>query len=84
MQRVKLSRVDETLAELEYPISRADAVSALEGIWVEVADGEVELQAVVATLPSRSFESLDGLRMELYQYLPMAALGEPGQSEGDA
>lgn len=83
-ETVKLSRLESVLSELSYPISREAAAAQLEGVTLLVADGEEDLGAVVAGVGSDSFDSVGDLRDEVFEYLPGSALGEPGQSEGDA
>lgn len=81
---VKLSRLESVLAALAYPIDRADAAAQLDDVTVLVADGEVDLGGQVAALPSERFASVEDLTADLYAALPIEAVGEPGQSEGDA
>lgn len=82
-REIKLSRVGSVLEELSYPISNEDAANELYGTTVLLADGEADLGAITANLPSDSFESADELETELFSSLPMEAIGEPGQSEGE-
>lgn len=82
-RRVKLSHVESVLAELSYPVSREEAVGELSGITLLYADGEGDLGDIVADTNSASFDSVDDLEMELYEFLPVDAVGEPGQSEGE-
>ena len=81
---VKLSRLDEPLRTLTYPVTRRTAAERLSGVTVRLADGEADLGDLVGAVSSDAFESTDDLRDEVYEYLPEEALGEPGQSEGDA
>ena len=83
MRRVKLSRIQSVLEGLEYPIRREDASGELEDVTVLLADGETNLGAVVAEAGSESFDSVDDLESEIYGGLPIEAVGEPFQSEGD-
>jgi hypothetical protein len=81
---VKLSHIDEPLEALSYPVSRESATTELDDVTLEYADGETNLGGLVADVPSEAFDSAAELRDELFGYLPEEALGEPGQSEGDA
>ncbi|WP_255150733.1 hypothetical protein [Halorarius halobius] len=81
---VKLSRLEATLGELSYPVDRATAAANLDDVTLLLADGEVNLGETVADLPSERFDSPDDLSADLYGALPVEAVGEPGQSEGDA
>lgn len=83
-QTVKLSRVQTVLLELEYPITRNDAAVEFEDITVLLADGEANLGKLVSETGSDTFGSMDELEGELFSVLPVEAIGEPGQSEGDA
>lgn len=81
---VKLSRLESVLDDLDYPVVRRDAAEEFEDVTLLLADGEENLGDAVTALSSEEFESRDDLEAEIYQYLPVEALGEPGQSEGDA
>ncbi|MHC3438050.1 DUF5789 family protein [Natrialbaceae archaeon A-gly3] len=83
MRRVKLSRLETVLEDLEYPISRDRASTELEDVTLLLADGETNLGAVVSETGSESFDSVDGLVSEIYGGLPIEAVGEPFQSEGE-
>ncbi|MFC7155469.1 hypothetical protein ACFQPA_08370 [Halomarina halobia] len=80
---VKLSRVGTVLADHDYPTSRDRAVSAFGDVTVLLADGEANLGRTLTEVTSDSFDSADELELELYSHLPVAAVGEPGQSEGE-
>jgi hypothetical protein len=79
----KLSRVEEVLDELDYPVMRSDAASELSDVTLELADGEANLGALVSETSSDSFGSTEELESELNNALPREAVGEPYQSEGD-
>lgn len=81
---VKLSRIDGALETLSYPIDRKTAADELSDVTVLFADGESNLGSIVEQAGSERFENPTDLRDELFEYLPTEALGEPGQSEGDA
>jgi len=84
METVKLSRVLERLEALSYPIDRDDAAAACADLTVEYADGRAALKDLVADLPSARFADAEELFSELQSGLPVEAVGEPGQSDGDA
>jgi hypothetical protein len=84
MDHLKLNQVAEQFAELEYPVTRAAVVERFDGVTLALADGEADLGAVLADCPTESFASADELFEEFNGYLPIEALGEPGQSDGDA
>jgi hypothetical protein len=79
----RLSRVEEVLDELDYPVVRSDAASELSDVTLELADGEANLGALVSETSSDSFGSTEELESELNNALPREAVGEPYQSEGD-
>lgn len=82
-REVKLSRVDEVLDELSYPIPRDDAAVELEDVTLLLADGEANLGELVSETGSDAFSSQDDLRSEINNVLPREAVGEPYQSEGE-
>jgi hypothetical protein len=77
---VKLSRIDDVLESLTYPIERESAAGKLRDVTLLLANGEENLGTVVASVGSDSFDSAGDFRDELFEYLPEAAIGEPGQS----
>lgn len=81
---VKLSRVESRFAELDYPITRTDAAEEFSETTLVFADGEANLGELVDGMESKRFDGADELAAELNNTLPVEALGEPGQSEGDA
>ena len=84
METVKLSRVEGRFAELDYPVTRADAAAAFADVRVQFADGEANLGSLVSEVGSDVFHGPDELFAELQNVMPVEAVGEPGQSEGDA
>ncbi|MDL5361881.1 hypothetical protein [Halalkalicoccus sp. NIPERK01] len=82
-REVKLSRVDDELDELSYPIPRDDAAVELEGVTVLLADGEANLGELVSETGSDSYRSAEDLKTEIHNSLPREAVGEPYQSEGE-
>ncbi|MFC7177107.1 hypothetical protein [Halosegnis marinus] len=84
MTERKLTDLPDLLATLDYPVPRADAAAAFDGVTLLLADGEVGLDDAVRACPSERFADAGELESELYGSLPTEAVGEPGQSEGDA
>jgi hypothetical protein len=80
---VKLSRIDDTLEALEYPISAEEAAAEFEDVTLLLADGERNLGQLLEQANSDRFESADDLETELHNVLPREAVGEPFQSEGE-
>ncbi|WP_312911403.1 hypothetical protein [Natronosalvus caseinilyticus] len=83
MEEVKLSRVEHALSELSYPITRADAAVELNDVTLLLADGEANLGSLIEDTHSEEYDSADQLEDSLYNALPMEAVGEPYQSEGE-
>jgi hypothetical protein len=81
---VKLNTLPSRFEELRYPITRVEAVAAYADVVVSLADGESNLGELLASVPAETFDGADELYAELNNVLPVEALGEPGQSEGDA
>jgi len=83
-ERVKLSRVESTFERLDYPVTRDDAAAEFADVTLLLADGEANLGELVSELGSDAFHGPDELFDELQNVLPVEAVGEPGQSDGDA
>lgn len=83
MADVKLSRVENVLGDLEYPVTTERAATELGDTTLLLADGERNLGALIERSGSDRFESVDDLKSELHNVLPREAVGEPYQSEGE-
>jgi hypothetical protein len=83
-ETVKIARVKPLFAEIDYPVSRTAAATAFDGFTLVLADGEVNLGELIATADRETFASADDLTTELHNVMPIEAVGEPGQSDGDA
>ena len=83
-ETVKLSRLQTKLAELDYPVTREDAAVAFDDVTLDFADGQGNLGEYISEVGSDSFTNTEDLFVELQNVLPVEAVGEPGQSEGDA
>ncbi|MFB6303172.1 MAG: hypothetical protein ABEH78_09975 [Haloferacaceae archaeon] len=83
MERIKLARAEERFADLEYPVTRADAAAAFAEVEVTFADGEANLGHLVSEVGSDVFNGPDELYAELQNVVPVEAVGDPGQSEGE-
>jgi hypothetical protein len=81
---VRLSRLRPVLESLDYPLSNAAVRTELSDVTLVYADGEEALAAVLERSSDDRFEGVDDLQAEIYNNLPVEAVGEPGQSEGDA
>ncbi|MCT9095896.1 hypothetical protein [Haloarchaeobius sp. HME9146] len=82
-QTVKLSHLERLLEDVSYPAIRDDLAVDLADVTVLLADGEVNLGELVSETNSDSFDSADDLLLELNSVMPIEAVGEPGQSEGE-
>ncbi|MFP4591223.1 MAG: hypothetical protein ACLFMX_03785 [Halobacteriales archaeon] len=83
-REVRLNELRSVLAEVSYPISRASAIDQFGDVVLDYADGAEALADVLERCPSERFEALDDLEADVFANLPTEAVGEPGQSEGDA
>lgn len=83
MEEVHLNELRTVIGPLDYPISKEDAREELSGVTLLYADGDEELAAVVGRVNEETFEGIDDLETEIYNNLPVEAVGEPGQSEGE-
>ena len=81
---VNLSRVEEELSEHSYPAAREDLAESYAGTTVLFADGDADLGDLVAEVDQARFESAEDAFAALQNVLPIEAVGEPGQSDGDA
>lgn len=83
-QEVHLSDIREQLSELSFPLSRDEAASELADVTVLYADGEEPMVDVIERITTTQFASVDELESDILANAPVEAIGEPGQSEGDA
>ncbi|PAU84599.1 hypothetical protein CK500_03545 [Halorubrum salipaludis] len=81
---VHLSRVEDEFREHSYPAAREDLVDSCAGTTVLFADGDADLGDLVADIDQERFESAEDAFAALQNVLPVEAVGEPGQSDGDA
>jgi hypothetical protein len=80
----KLNTVIDEFETLDYPIDREAAADAFDDATLLMADGETNLGALIERTHTSSFTSAEDLFVELQTVLPIEAVGEPGQSDGDA
>ena len=83
-EEIKHSRLEEHLNERSYPASRTDLASTYAGTTVLYADGEGDLGDLIGRVEQDRFEGSTDLVVALQNVLPIEAVGEPGQSDGDA
>ncbi|WP_460923370.1 DUF5789 family protein [Salinarchaeum chitinilyticum] len=83
MREVPLNELDVLLEELSYPVDRDAVRETYEDVVLLYADGTERLVDVLDRTASERFESPDDLSMEVFSELPVEAVGEPGQSEGE-
>ena len=82
-REVTLNQLRSVLEALDYPVSRGDAREDVSDVTLSYADGRESLAAVVERTNQETFEGVDDLETEIYNNLPVEAVGEPGQSEGE-
>lgn len=78
-----LNRLRTEIDSLSYPVSRDAAREELSDVTLLYADGEEPLADVVARSNEDTFDDPEDLETEVYNNLPVEAVGEPGQSEGE-
>ncbi len=83
-EKIKINRVKNVLDDVSYPQSRPAAAEAFDDVTLVFADGEANLGALIAQTDRTEFNSVDDLCTELNNVMPIEAVGEPGQSDGDA
>ncbi len=81
---VHLARVESEFRNYDYPTTRDDLADSCAGTTVLFADGDADLGTLVADIDQDRFESAEDVFTALQNVLPVEALGEPGQSDGDA
>ena len=83
-QRLKLNGLLSEFETLDYPLDRDVAAASFDGSTLLMADGEADLGALIERAHTPSFASPEDMFVELQTVLPIEAVGEPGQSDGDA
>ncbi len=83
-ERIKINRVKNVLDRVDYPLGRDDAAAEFDDVTLLFADGETNLGELIANCDREEFGSADDLDTELNNVMPIEAVGEPGQSDGDA
>jgi hypothetical protein len=81
---IHLSRVEDELGDYPFPIARGDLAESCAGTTVLFADGDADLGDLVADIDQERFESAEDAVAALQNVHPIEAVGEPGQSDGDA
>ncbi|SDM71382.1 hypothetical protein SAMN04487949_2376 [Halogranum gelatinilyticum] len=84
MNMVKLSRVESLFEDLDFPVTRDEAATEFSDTTVQLADGEANLGEMLSEAQAERFHGADELYAALNNTLPIEAVGEPGQSDGDA
>jgi hypothetical protein len=81
---LKLNTLLAAFGTLDYPLDRQAAADSFDDSTLLLADGQTNLGALIERTHIRSFESAEDLFVELQTVLPIEAVGEPMQSDGDA
>ena len=81
---IHLSRLETALDEHDYPTSREDLADSFAGTTVLFADGEADLGDLIAETDQPRFADAEEAFVAIQNVLPIEAVGEPGQSDGDA
>lgn len=83
-ESIRLNRLATVITDLDYPLSKHDALDELSDVTLVYADGEEPLPAVLQRANTEQFETPTDLETEIFNHVSIEAVGEPGQSEGDA
>lgn len=83
-ERSKLSRLLSRLQEAEYPADRGSLADTFRDHVLTYADGETNLGEFVGNLDEQRFDTASDLHETIQTELPVEAVGELGQSKGDA
>jgi len=67
---VGIADVEEVLEGLDYPLSREEAATALDGVTVQRGGDETDLGELVSMVGAESFEDREALREEIHSYVP--------------
>jgi hypothetical protein len=81
---LKLNGLLTAFEALDYPLNRRTAADSFSGSTLLLADGQTDLGELIAQTHIPSFDSAEDLFVELQTVLPIEAVGEPMQSDGDA
>jgi hypothetical protein len=81
---LKLNTLLARFERLDYPLDRETAAASFDGTTLLLADGRADLGALIGRAHTPSFASAEDLFVELQTVLPIEAVGEPMQSDGDA
>lgn len=81
---LKLNGLYEQFETLDYPLDRETAAERFDDSTLLMADGQTNLGDLIERTHASSFVSAEDLFVELQTVLPIEAVGEPGQSDGDA
>ncbi|MFW6318510.1 MAG: hypothetical protein ACOC06_08600 [Halorubrum sp.] len=81
---ISLSRVEGEFEAYSFPADRSDLAASCSGTTVLFADGDADLGELLAEIEQERFESPEDAYVALQNVLPIEAVGEPGQSDGDA
>jgi hypothetical protein len=84
IDRIKINRVKNVLERIDYPTGRDEAAREFDDVTLMFADGQTNLGELIAQADRDHFDSVDDLDTELNNVMPIEAVGEPGQSDGDA
>jgi hypothetical protein len=82
-REVKLNELDALVASETFPLSKATVRTAFGDVRLQYADGDELLVDVLDRIPDEQFDSVEDVRTSILNAVPVAGVGEPGQSEGE-
>ncbi|MFC6863935.1 hypothetical protein ACFQGE_10745 [Halomicroarcula sp. GCM10025817] len=82
-REIKLNELDALVETASFPLSKAAAREQFADVRIRYADGEESMGELLDRVPDEAFESVEDVRTSIFNVVPVAAVGEPGQSEGE-
>lgn len=80
---VKLNRLRSVIGSIQYPLTNEEVRALVGDVTLLYADGQEPLGAVLRRSNDDDFDRVADLEAEIYTNVPVEAVGEPGQSEGE-
>ena len=80
---IKINRVKNVFSHETDPLGREAAASRLDDVALLFADGRSNPGELIARPNREAFDSVDDRCLEHNHVMPIEAVGEPGQSDGD-
>lgn len=82
-REVPLNRIRTVIDSFEYPITKQEVCEQVSDVTLSYADGTEPMADVVSRSNDDVFDDVEDLEEEVFNNLPVEAVGDPGQSEGE-